>query len=208
MTFHVPKNERHVNDALALLLEQYKNRDRIRALLSALIAPFQDLENVFYDIYDAFLLDNATGEQLDYLGALVGEKRRERNDGTYRTYIRARIAINRSNGRIPELLAILRIVSDPADTYHLRELMRATMILHIQQQIEDTSNPPAQVVVLHDMMRQAKGGGVQLQTTWSNQLPENRFKFSSNSNAIETSSSHGFADAVQTTGGHIRGVIA
>jgi len=203
MAFHIAENTQHVEEGLVLLLEQYKNKEKLEALLTAFLAPFQDLETLSFDIYNNFLLDNAVGEQLDFLGATVKEGRRERNDDVYRLYIKARIAVNRSNGRVPELLNILRIVSADSDTYWLRELPRASMILHVQQQ---TTN--AQAIIFDDLIRQAKSAGVNLQTTWSLQTPSNRFKFSGTPNTIETSSMQGFSTVGGGSGGHLRGVTA
>ena len=126
MTFNVTQNNSHTAEAKALLVEQYKGKPKIEALLASWVDELQEVEDVLFDLFDAFLLDNAVGDQLDFIGKMVGELRKNRSDADYRLFVKARIAINRSNGKPEEILSILRIVSDadarwPSSIFNPRE---------------------------------------------------------------------------------------
>jgi hypothetical protein len=101
------KRTDHVQDSRSLLIEQFKNRTVITGLLDVFSRRAQDLENVFWDIIDKRLLDNALDAQLDALGRLVGEKRDGRNNTAYKKGIRLRIRVNRSKGRSADLVDLL-----------------------------------------------------------------------------------------------------
>jgi hypothetical protein len=51
-------------------------------------------------------IDFASGVWLDYLGEIVGEPRKGRLDADYRRYIRIRILVNRSEGKLGDFYAI------------------------------------------------------------------------------------------------------
>jgi len=202
MTFNVTQNNSHTAEAKALLVEQYKGKPKIEALLASWVDELQEVEDVLFDLFDAFLLDNAVGDQLDFIGKMVGELRKNRSDADYRLFIKARIAINRSNGKPEEILSILRIVSDADARYFLREYQIASLRLRIEDAVESV----AFANMIHSMASQAKSAAVSLQTQWSLQTLANRFTLSS-TNALETSSTQGLANASQTTGGHLDGVM-
>lgn len=202
MAFIIEENLDHADEALALLLQQYKGKEKIEALLSCYMAEIQELETVFHDLYTAFKLDDAVGDQLDILGKTVGEQRKDRDDDTYRIFVRARIAVNKSKGTIEELLNILRIISAGTFTYTLTEYPRASMLLRMEgvsnSVIANTTNYLAS---------EAVAAGVRLNTQYSISDANSLFTLSHYSNALQTSNTLGFADASQTTGGHLDGVI-
>lgn len=202
--FNVPENPDHVAEALALLIEQYKRKDHIRSLLDSYVEQIQILEGVAYDVWEKFLLDFAEGEQLDVLGRIVQEERGEKSDEQYRSFIKARIAINRSNGRIEEILNILRLVSTAGVVFRIEQLEIAAMVVY---QTADPLSFDGDEQVIIDILKQAKGGGISIQFVYSLQPIGNRFQLSSQSGTLETSSSQGCANAAQTTGGHLSGVV-
>ena len=204
MPFNVTIDSAHVAEALALLLEQYKRKDNIAGLLSSYIAPIQDLENVAYDLWTKFLLDSATGAQLDLLGATVREDRGGKSDTDYRAFIKARIAINRSNGRAGEILNVLRLISAAGDVFYLDEVFPAAMVVY--QDVDPAAFAGDETVYI-DILKQAKGGGIQVQFVWSERASTARFTLSS-SNTLETSNTLGLANDAQTTGGHLSGVVS
>jgi hypothetical protein len=61
-------------------------------------------------VYTLSWLDTAEGAQLDNLGDIVGEPRKGRADDLYRIWIRARIAVNRGNGKVSDVLKVARLV--------------------------------------------------------------------------------------------------
>jgi len=93
--------------------------NNVQKLLSVLLAPIQALEAVAWDVINLRILDNASGDGLDQLGAIVGESRDARSDTDYRAAIRIRIRVNRSQGKAEDVIAVATLAavnSTPAYT--------------------------------------------------------------------------------------------
>ena len=86
--------------------EQYKNSEKLLALVNSCMAQFDDLETAFFEILQALNLADAIGPALDYLGAIVGVKR---NPGESDTQYRERIVsgLNLLNLPGPEALRMV-----------------------------------------------------------------------------------------------------
>jgi len=86
--------------------EQYKNSEKLLALVNSCMAQFDDLETAFFEILQALNLADAIGPALDYLGAIVGVKR---NPGESDTHYRERIVsgLNLLNLPGPEALRMV-----------------------------------------------------------------------------------------------------
>jgi Protein of unknown function (DUF2612) len=98
----------HVARAQSLLIEQFKRKERIRALVAVYVAPLQELEDVFSDLYRLRDISSASGAQLDTLGEIVGQPREGRTDTEYRAAIRFRIQLNGSSGQPDTVSEALR----------------------------------------------------------------------------------------------------
>jgi len=109
----IERNDNHVEEARRLLIGQYRGKKNIQAFLASYVRPLQDVENVLWDIVDAFMLDNAVGAQLDTLGRLVGEQRRGRSNEEFRIGIRIKIRVNRSKGRIVDIIDVASLANAP-----------------------------------------------------------------------------------------------
>lgn len=86
--------------------EQYKNSEKLLALVNSCMSQFDDLETAFFEILQALNLADAIGPALDYLGAIVGVKR---NPGESDTQYRERIVsgLNLLNLPGPEALRMV-----------------------------------------------------------------------------------------------------
>jgi hypothetical protein len=100
----------HVAQGLSHLIEQYKGKPRIEAFLTSFLEQTQELEDAIFQLIDSNL-SNATGDMLRKFGKIVGQTNPGLNDNNYRVLIRARIAVNRSNGYPDELINILKLVA-------------------------------------------------------------------------------------------------
>lgn len=106
-------NNAVVAKALGRLTQVFKNKPVISAILSAYVAPFQDLETVLWAVIQAFILsNNPTGDVLDKIGARLGEPRNGRADAPYLAVLRVRILVNKSQGRAEDVLKVANAVSD------------------------------------------------------------------------------------------------
>jgi hypothetical protein len=149
-----------------LLIKQYSDATKLRALLCALIDPIQAIETATAAVYSEVLnVDAAEGVHLDLLGRIVREARNGLSDYVYRRAIRTRILINRSQGRLPDLVAVARMFEDmditgaDADAYvRVTDAQPARTEVRV---IHTPANTPREV---HKRVRQAKAAGVALTT--------------------------------------------
>lgn len=94
--------------AKAKLLAQYSDKPRIAGLVGELGGLAQEAEAAIWDLISETSIATATGIWLDRLGAIIGEPRDGAADSDYRAFIRARIHANRSNGRVEDLIAVVK----------------------------------------------------------------------------------------------------
>lgn len=74
----VEHNTDHVGEALDRLLEQFRGKERLEALVRSIVAGTQDIEDALWEMHTTgFDLDTATGEQLDVIGRILDAKREE-----------------------------------------------------------------------------------------------------------------------------------
>lgn len=91
-------NGEHILQALNRLIEQYRDKPRIRALLVLMSRQIQDMEDAAWQLLLERTIAAAIGVNLDVLGVIVGQERGDLSDESYRALIRARIKANRSAG--------------------------------------------------------------------------------------------------------------
>lgn len=102
----------HISEAIADLLEQYKGQPKIEALISSYVQQVQDLETVAFQVLQERLLPDASGVQLDGLGAIVGQDRQGDSDTIYKTWLAAKFLVNACEGTIEEMIAIALALLD------------------------------------------------------------------------------------------------
>lgn len=111
-------NHEHLEQARALLTSFFKDdqgevSEVNQAILDAMVQQVQDLEDVGWSmIYDR-ILESASGDQLDQVGAIVGEGRISANDEVYRRFIAARIRTNISGGDPETMIWVLDTIAQP-----------------------------------------------------------------------------------------------
>ncbi len=161
----------HVAQAFGLLIEQFKKEPKIQALVRSWLLETQAAEDAGFELLEERSLDTSVGEQLDGIGELVDEPRLGRDDDTYRVQLRARIAINRSNGLTEELLQILRLLLPAGTAIRIDEQPPAAFVVEIEDPID---------TVLGDqvarLLRAAKAAGVRYLFHWRRAAP--RFRYS------------------------------
>lgn len=108
----------HVTRALATLPSQWRDSPKVRALVSVLAKPDQDLEDTAWDLYSKRGVETAEGVQLDILGKLVGQLRLGLSDDDFRRLIRVRILANRAGGRADTITRVIAGVLGVVVRYH------------------------------------------------------------------------------------------
>lgn len=139
-------------------LISYFRKPRNRAFLTGVVGEVQELEDSAWSLYYNMRLDNAVGVNLDVIGRRVGEKRLGRADDDYRAAIRTRILVNNSDGRIEQLIAIVRSLL-PNTSVQIAEYWPPALSFSV----EDLG--PVSFSTMYRMLRQAKAAGVRLEFT-------------------------------------------
>lgn len=98
-----------VADGLKKLTDAFKNKANVNGILKSLLGPFQDLENVIFDVVDA--MQNPTGDMLTRRARIVGEERNGRSDADLLTAFKLRILANNSQGLSEDLLRLANNVN-------------------------------------------------------------------------------------------------
>ena len=153
-------NENHVDEGLALLIMTFKGKPRIEAVLTSYLEQVQVLEDDFWEVFSNRWVDTATGIQLDRLGEIVGETRQSSSDDEYRAFIRARIRVNRSNGKMPELVSIVSLILD-GGAVTAREYYPSSIVIGAYDAL------PVSARRVNRMLQRAKAGGVRIDLIYS-----------------------------------------
>jgi hypothetical protein len=178
----------HVQLGLSRLLAQYQdyaNHPRVHDFLRTFLIELQNLEDVCWQVFVERWPYTAEGVQLDLLGKIVGQGRGGRTDDAYRLWILARIAVNRSNGKVEELYDILEILGP--ETMAIQEGWPAELKIAITG-VDDGDE-------IGDLMSEAVAGGVSLHWQWSAELAGDVFTFSAAGAGVTTDNALGFAEA-------------
>lgn len=96
----------HTARALSRLILQYKDATNIRAIVEAVGAELDDLEQVNDDLFNLRSIYSATGSQLDGWGEILDLTRAGRTDAEYRTRLFIRIAELSSEGSIEDVVQL------------------------------------------------------------------------------------------------------
>lgn len=147
----------HCEDAKDKLLYRYKRKPRLEAFLCTLGDQATDLELAYWDLFTKRTIDTAEGDQLDGIGRIVGEPRKDRTDDVYRIFLRVRILVNRSDGRPDDLYAIMLQAFGEDAVVSITEHYPAALQVTLGEDIGDVE--PGDFIIY---LRQAKGGGIRL----------------------------------------------
>lgn len=180
------KIDNHVEDGLSKLISQYQKRKRIEGWITSVLNQVQELEDNAYLICTAFDVDTAVGEQLDFLGKIVGQARGGFDDDTYRLLIKTRILTNKSRGTGPDFINVLLQLNEN-NVYE--ERYPATIFALIN---DPTLTDPSIRSVYKEILFAAKPAGVELWAIDRAVAGDNPFRFSQLYNTSVFNSPRGF----------------
>jgi hypothetical protein len=149
-------NDQHAEQAVANLIEFFR-KPRSSEIMRIVGGQVQDVEDAIWQLYTAFDMNTATGMTLDLLGGVVGEARANRTDDDYRAAVRARILVNRSNGRLEDMLAVLVALLPDNTGIVVHEFYPASIRFDV---FDAFAGATAETVAR--MLRQSKPAGVKL----------------------------------------------
>lgn len=104
--------DNHVERALGLLVSQFFDSEKLKALVASVVQEIQDIDSVAWGMTFQRDLNTAFGLQLDGLGDIVGEPRNGRDDEDYREALRFRVFINGSFPTPPAIINAVRVATD------------------------------------------------------------------------------------------------
>lgn len=193
----------HVADGEARLIEAFKDKPLVTAVLRVSLLRVQHFEDVLWDIYTGVWLPNAIGVQLDNLGDIVGEPRKGRADDLYRLWVKARILANRSNGKQQELLAVLRLLIGPGPTVTYTRTPPAAFRIEIAGM--SSSGDVARTV--QSILTQMKAAGVRMELEYTDEIAT-AFTFAVDATEGTVDHVKGFGDTSDpSVGGFFSGVL-
>lgn len=99
--------DNHVELAKSRLITAFKSSETLNGMISALVAEIQTVEDAFIDRQSQLRLEDAEGEQLDGIGAILDVPRNALDDITYRQRIKIQILINTVSGTRPEIIEVI-----------------------------------------------------------------------------------------------------
>lgn len=149
----------HEARALARLPQQHVGKVGIAALVVALVAPVQEIEDALWQLLTERTVYTATGATLDAIGRLVGELRAGQDDDDYRRFVVARLFVNRSGGRVEDLIRVADLILHDVDArIEIEDVYPAAVFMRITSaQIDDDV-----AATLTRFLRKAKAAGVRL----------------------------------------------
>lgn len=100
-----------VTKGLGRSLSIVKNKPNFKALQEVSLKQVKELEDAIFDLIDHLSINEATGDLLNKIGAMVGAYRNGRSDPDFRDEIFLNIAINTSDGTHNKLINIIRLLT-------------------------------------------------------------------------------------------------
>lgn len=144
----------------------------LKALAKSYLLQLQDVEDAAFEVILERSLDNATGVVLNFLGAIVGQPRTSSDDERYRTAIRARIAINLSDGSPEDIIRVVRLILVNGEDFRIIEEPPAQLRVRVFSPLVSTSHD-----LLLSLVDLADCAGVRLVIDWSSNLtPSQAFR--------------------------------
>jgi hypothetical protein len=147
------------------ILEQYKGKVNWNKLFEVISEEFNNIENMFWDLYIKRWLDSSEGKQLDNLGYNLSVERQGLDDADFRQIIHGKIGQYNSNGRINDIIGVIKLMTN-ADFILVTELFPAKLSIAI---IGDSLNLNADF--LEESIKGSVAGGVGIDIIISGNIP-------------------------------------
>jgi hypothetical protein len=182
-----------------LLITQYRNKPRMRALLQSYLDQFDEIRVAIAELRTKRFLGGARGAQLDRLGRIVGALRQGLGDADYETLVRAYIRAGRSEGKPEDLFDVFRLVASSPAEITLEEHFPMAFVLGFFQ------DAPFNPQVLRDLLEIAEPQATRGQLVCGTY--SDTFQFAVGTEPV-TDLRRGFGDANEPAqGGRLVGVI-
>jgi len=112
------------------VLEQYKGKENWDKILNLITKPFDEIENVIFDLYLKRWIASSEGKQLDNIGYNLSVNRDGLSDDGFRQVIYGFIGQYNSNGTIEDIIRIANLMTN-SGLVSVNELFPAKMIVTV-----------------------------------------------------------------------------
>lgn len=157
------REDAHVATAADTLTSLFKDKPKVQALLASYTARIQTLEADLWQLLWGWVLQhdtyNASGKQLDDLGAVVGQPREGRSDADYIIAIKVRIRVNRSHGKAVDVIEVARLINALATYVEYPKLSWEVSIYNVTNS--------GDIIRFLTQTKAASSYGVLLTSTWA-----------------------------------------
>lgn len=160
----------HADRAVARVPAFQRSKTSIVSIARAVSGSVQEAEDLFLGILAIPVLASATGRTLDVIGRLVGQGRGAMDDAIYRTWIGARLAINRSSGTVPELISVVKTVAAAGVVTKVTESYPAALTV----QASGVAIPNGDQIAA--LVHATRAGGVRVVFEWTPSSPAYTFR--------------------------------
>lgn len=197
----------HVVRGRARLIEQFKPKPRINALVEAPLSALNDLEASHFQTLIKRLRD-AEGALLDRFGSLFGVAREGRGDDAYRTLIWTWALAYRSNGTLEEIYAVIDRLSPDSGTFEPLPLDPASFKLSwtspLLPNLSDSADDLTPLMIQR-LLAESRAGAVKVWFFWWPRPFSNLFRLGAV--GAPPSSLTGLGPVDGSTGGHMAGEV-
>ena len=149
----------HITQGLARTISQYRGKAQFNILTACYLQQIQYLEDEIHRVVAAWDLDTATGFRLRILGSLVGQPNISADDEVQRLFIKARVRVNQSRGRIPDLLAVADLLIPGYQYYELSQ--------YVWFDVKASGMTYPKSDAIHKMLKAAAPAGVRVGLNWN-----------------------------------------
>lgn len=196
----------HLASAFGKILRQYTQSPLLIEYIASTLRRVQSTDDAAIMFYNAFDVDTATGATLRLLGKLVGERQGDRGLTTFRNAIKTRILMNKSQGRIPDLIAIAALFTGTADEVGAHVKITELQPARIEVDIDRTPIVPAHEI--HNRLKRSKAAGVALETITQTGDRNRAFLLGRAADYPESNPDNGLSGEYDlTTGGNLAHVL-
>lgn len=147
----------HVATSLKRLLEQYKNKPNLTAVIELYLDQVQDLEDAIYPMLNALNIPAMEGQMLDLIGEIVGQPRTTTDDARYRILLYVKIHQNVSEAESERVISVMKLISE-SEYVHLINLSYA----ELQVQITTSGLPQDEIDLIYREIHKVVAAGVRV----------------------------------------------
>lgn len=148
-------NPDHISEALNIILSQFRVEPRINALVRALVAGIQSLEDDLFNTLVGTPLEIAPSGTLDQWGVILDEPREGLDDNQYRSILVTKLSALRSNGSVHDVLKVWLLLNPQAADAFFTSTYPAAYRLSVTSELAYDDTTRARIIRIIEGVRPA-----------------------------------------------------